>query len=137
MRASTGTCEARLMRLHRILLPVRDIDAASTFYGAVFGSPGERVAVNRHYFDGGGVVVGLVDPLQKPDLEPLSEIVYFSMDEPLETVRDTWVRRGGEVEQDIRTQDWGETSFYGSDPWGNHLCFIAAGTEFSGGRFVR
>ena len=39
-------------------------------------------------------------------------------------------------EDDIRTHDWGETSFYGVDPWGNHVCFIAAGTEFSGGRFV-
>ena len=124
------------MRLHRILIPVRDIDAASTFYGEVFGAPGERVGVNRHYFDGGGVVVGLVDPLQKPTLEPLPEIVYLSMDEPLEEVRETWLGGGGTLDDDIRTQDWGETSFYGRDPWGNQLCFIQAGTEFSGGRVV-
>ena len=92
--------------------------------------------MNRHYFDGGGVVVGLVDPLQKPTLEPLSEIVYFSTEEPLEAVRDASVRGGGVLDADIHTYDWGETSIYGRDPWGNQLCFIAAGTEFSGGRFV-
>ena len=124
------------MKLHRILIPVRDIDAASTFYGEVFGAPGERVAVNRHYFDGGGVVVGLIDPSNKPALEPNPEIVYFSMEEALETVRDTWLGGGGTLADDIRTHDWGETSFYGVDPWGNQICFIAAGTEFSGGRFV-
>ncbi|MEN3272027.1 MAG: hypothetical protein V7636_788, partial [Actinomycetota bacterium] len=86
------------MKLHRILLPVRDIDAASTFYGTAFGSPGERVGVNRHYFDGGGVVVGLVDPLQKPELVPLSEIVYFSTDESLESARDRWVGAGGTLD---------------------------------------
>ena len=43
---------------------------------------------------------------------------------------------GDTLEDDIRTHDWGETSFYGIDPWGNKLCFIAAGTEFTGGRFV-
>ena len=124
------------MRLHRILLPVRDIDAGSAFYGAAFGEPGERVAVNRHYFDGGGVVVGLRDPMQDAAIVPLSEIVYFSTDEPLEAVRDRWVASGGSLDADVQTYDWGETSFYGRDPWGNQLCFIAAGTEFSGGRFV-
>ena len=124
------------MRLHRILLPVHDIDAASSFYGAVFGEPGERVAVNRHYFDGGGVVVGLHDPMQDTAIVPLSEIVYLSMDEPLDFVRDRWTAGGATLDQDVRTYDWGETSFYGRDPWGNQLCFIAAGTEFSGGRFV-
>ena len=124
------------MKLHRVLIPVRGIDAASTFYGEVFGNAGERVGVNRHYFDGGGVVVGIIDPLQKPALEPNPEHIYFSLEEPLETVRDTWLGGGGTLEDDIRTHDWGETSFYGVDPWGNKVCFIAAGTEFSGGRFV-
>lgn len=123
------------MKLHRILIPVRDIDAASRFYGEVFAAPGERVAVNRHYFDGGGVVVGIIDP-QKDDLQPNPEHIYFSMEESLETVRDTWIGVGGTLQADIRTYDWGETSFYGVDPWGNQVCFIAAGTEFSGGRFV-
>lgn len=124
------------MKLHRILLPVRDIDVASTFYGEVFADPGERVGVNRHYFDGGGVVVGLHDPMQDAAIVPLSEIVYFSMDEPLEAVRDRWTGAGGALDRDIQTYDWGETSFYGRDPWANQLCYIAAGTEFSGGRFV-
>ena len=124
------------MKLHRVLIPVRDIDAASRFYREVFAAPGERVAVNRHYFDGGGVVVGIIDPLQKETLEPNPECTYFSMEESLETVRDAWVGAGGTLQDDIRTHDWGETSFYGVDPWGNQVCFIAAGTEFSGGRFV-
>ena len=39
-------------------------------------------------------------------------------------------------EDDIRTRDWGEASFYGRDPWGNKIVFVTAGTEFTGGRFV-
>ncbi|MEA3020007.1 MAG: hypothetical protein QOI47_1531 [Actinomycetota bacterium] len=124
------------MKLHRVLIPVRDIDAASAFYGAVFGAPGERVAVNRHYFDGDGVVVALHDPLGNPTFEPNPEHMYFSTDETLEAVRDTWLGGGGTLEEDISSHPWGETSFYGIDPWGNKIVFVAAGTEFTGGRYV-
>lgn len=48
-----------------------------------------------------------------------------------------WTAGGGMIDQDVRTYDWGETSFYGRAPWGNQLCLITAGTEFSGGRFVQ
>lgn len=124
------------MKLFRVVVPVRDIEAASAFYGEVLGAPGERVGVNRHYFDCGGVLFACLDPIQKAAFEPNPEHVYLSTDEPLESVRDTWLGGGGTIDDDIRTRDWGESSFYGRDPWGNKIVFVAAGTEFTGGRFV-
>lgn len=121
------------MRLFRVIVPVGDIDAAATFYGAVWSSPGERVSGNRHYFDAGEVVLACMAP---PSPTPNPEHLYLAVDEPLDAVRDRWVAAGGALEDDIRHRDWGEDSFYGIDPWGNRLCFVAAGTEFTGGRFV-
>src|SRR4051794_12354621 len=43
------------MRVFRLIQPVDDIEVAVAFYGAVLGDPGERIAVNRHYFTCGGV----------------------------------------------------------------------------------
>jgi catechol 2,3-dioxygenase-like lactoylglutathione lyase family enzyme len=123
------------MKLYRVIVPVRDIESASAFYGEVFGAPGERVGENRHYFDCDGVVLACVEPRGRP-FEPNPEIVYLSTDEPLETLRETWLGGGGTLDDDIRTREWGETSFYGRDPCGNQLCFVVAGTEFTGGRFV-
>jgi catechol 2,3-dioxygenase-like lactoylglutathione lyase family enzyme len=124
------------MKVFRVMLPVGDIDAASTFYGEVFGSPGERVGVNRHYFDGESVVVACIQPGDKPAVIPNPEHLYLSTTDPLESVRDTWTAGGGSIDDDIRDRDWGETSFYGRDPWGNKVVFVVAGTEFTGGRFV-
>lgn len=124
------------MKLFRVIVPVGDVDAASAFYGEVFGTAGERVSGNRHYFDCAGVVFAVIKPEDKPAMQPNPEHLYLSTDEALESVRDTWLGGGGTLEDDIRDRDWGETSFYGRDPWGNKLCFVAAGTEFRGGRFV-
>lgn len=124
------------MRLFRVIVPVGDIEAATAFYGEVFDSAGERVSGNRHYFDAGGVVFAVIHPEDKPVPQPNPEHLYLSTDEPLAGVRDTWLAGGGTVEDDIRDRDWGETSFYGRDPWGNRIVFVAAGTEFTGGRFV-
>ena len=124
------------MRLYRVIVPVRDIEAASTFYGEVFGSPGERVSGGRHYFDAGGVLFACYDPVADGDKrtsEPNPEHLYLSTTEPLESVRDTWTGGGGTLDDGIRERPWGETSFYGRDPWGNRVVFVAAGTEYTGG----
>ena len=123
------------MKLYRFLVAVRDIEAGSTFYAAVFEAPGERVAVNRHYFDCEGVVFACHDPLGQ-ELVPNPEHVYLSTDEQLVAVRGRWTSAGGILETDIDTYPWGETSFYGVDPWGNKIVFVSAGTEFTGGRHV-
>ncbi len=43
---------------------------------------------------------------------------------------------GAEITDGVAEQPWGERSFYLRDPFGNKLCFVAAGTEFTGGWFV-
>jgi hypothetical protein len=124
------------VKLFRVILPIGEIESASTFYGEVLGTAGERVSGNRHYFDCDGVLLACVVPEDKPSMEPNPEHLYLSTTEALESVRDTWLGGGGTLDDDIRGRDWGETSFYGRDPWGNKVCFVAAGTEFTGGRFV-
>ena len=32
----------------------------------------------------------------------------------------------------INVWPWGERSFHAQDPWGNPLCFVEAGTVYSG-----
>ena len=53
----------RGVRLFRVILPVGDIDAATTFWSAVLGgAEGERVTAGRHYFDCGGTLLACWDP---------------------------------------------------------------------------
>jgi uncharacterized glyoxalase superfamily protein PhnB len=40
---------------------------------------------------------------------------------------------GAKVTSEVEVQDWGERSFYLSDPFGNPLCFVEQGTEFTSG----
>lgn len=130
-------------RIFRVILPVSDVEAAAVFYRDLLGQPGERVSPGRHYFDAGGVVLALLDPRAdgdpydpRPNLEPL----YLAVPD-LEAVHARARRLGGLFEEDlagdpmgeISDRPWGERSFYLRDPFGNPLCFVAAGTEFRGG----
>lgn len=125
------------VRLFRVILPVGDIDEAAAFYGTLLGWPGERVSGNRHYFDCGGTILACVNPQgEMGELRPNLDHVYFAvadLEATLEHARDAGCSWLGD---DIRVQPWGERSFYARDPWGNPICFVEAGTEFTGGRFV-
>ncbi len=48
-------------RLFRLLLEVSELERAVTFYSELLGTTGQPVRGGRHYFDCGGVIVGLVD----------------------------------------------------------------------------
>ena len=127
-------------RLFRILLEVSDIERGATFYAELLGDPGRRVHGGRHYFDAGGVIVGLVDvsPSQRAP-RPAVQHVYFGVGD-LEAV----FRRAeslaalspeevhGEPAGRIVRRPWGERSFYAIDPFGNPLCFVDEKTLFTG-----
>ena len=131
-------------RLYRIIVPVHDMDVAVGFYGAVLGLPGERVSPGRHYFDCGGTILACYHPASDGDpgmASPLPDHLYLAVDD-LEATRAAIPAAGGRLTEgdfpggpaaDIVRRPWGETSFYAVDPSGNQLCFVARGTEFTGG----
>jgi catechol 2,3-dioxygenase-like lactoylglutathione lyase family enzyme len=124
------------MRLYRVILPVGDIDAASRFYEALLGVSGQRVSPGRHYLETGGTILALVDPRadgQNRDARPNQEHVYFSTTELSQARTRAITAEPLDGPTEIRDMPWGERSFYLGDPWGNPLCIVEAGSEFTEG----
>ncbi len=124
-------------RLFRVILPVGNVERAQEFYARLLGIDGDRVSGGRHYFDCGGTILALLDPRadgEDRDAHPNPEYVYVAV-EDLDGARERAAAAGGHVGE-IAVQPWGERSFYLRDPFGNRLCLVEAGTEFTGGRFV-
>jgi len=132
------------MRLFRVLVPVKDIDAATSFYGRLLKSKGKRVSPGRHYFDCEGTILACFDPRadgEQHDAAPNPECLYLSADD-LSAVYAFLKAEGVDFSTDappgvgpmgeIAKRPWGETSFYFSDPFGNSLCIVATETVFRG-----
>jgi hypothetical protein len=94
----------------------------------------------RQYYDCGSVILGLVDvSLGDREPRPISEPLYFAVND-LEDVHARARALGclssemvhDESGGEIHTRPWGERSFYAEDPFGNGLCFVDAGTLFTG-----
>lgn len=130
--------------LFRVIVPVSDIEAAAAFYRRVLGQSGQRVSPGRHYFNCEGTILACFDPQADGDgydARPLPEPIYISV-ENLESTY-TLARDAGAVFPDqvvrevgplgsIALRPWGERSFYAPDPFGNPLCFVSKGSEFTG-----
>lgn len=133
-----------MVRLFRVILPVNDIEGATSFYGVVLGQPGERVSEGRHYFDCGGVVLACFDPVADGDgyaAKPLTEPLYLAVDDLQATFKRA--KQAGAVFADevvpdvgplgaIAQRPWGEVSFYAADPFHNPLCFVSSNSVFLG-----
>lgn len=130
--------------IFRVLLAVRDLAGARTFYESLLGTQGRPVAEGRVYLDCGPVILGLLDYSKSPEanLPRPSESIYFLTDEITEVHRRA-TRLGalakGLLHDDpasplgeIVTRPWGERSFYVEDPSGNSLCFVETSTAFTG-----
>jgi GNAT superfamily N-acetyltransferase/predicted enzyme related to lactoylglutathione lyase len=126
------------IRLYRVILPVGDIGEAARFYGAVLGTPGERVSPGRHYFTCGSTILACYDPAA--DGDPPGEgwrfhdhqYLYFAVPD-LEAVRERVAGAGGVDPTPIATMPWGERLFYAGDPFGGRVCFVDETTLFTGG----
>jgi catechol 2,3-dioxygenase-like lactoylglutathione lyase family enzyme len=130
-------------RLYRVIVPVNDLNSAVRFYSTLLGEPGFRVSGGRHYFSCGGVILALYDPRADGDdrvPRPNFEHVYFAVDD-LGAVYtraqqvgglSTEIGDGGLAMGEIARRPWGERSFYLHDPFGNPLCFVDAGSVFTG-----
>lgn len=125
------------VKLFRVILPVGDVDEAAAFYAAILGWAGERVSGGRHYFDCGGTILACVNPAgERLEMRPNVDHVYFSVDDLEATLERARSAGCSWLGDEIKVYPWGERSFYARDPWGNPICFVEAGTEFTGGRFV-
>jgi catechol 2,3-dioxygenase-like lactoylglutathione lyase family enzyme len=120
-------------RLFRVILPVAEIEAATSFYAEVLGQPGDRVSPGRHYFSCGGTILACYDALADGDPErvgPNPQHLYFSVDD-LERVHELVRRSGARDITAIEVRPWGERSFYAEEPFGNPICFVDATTLFT------
>ena len=132
-------------RLFRVIVPVADVERATTFYSIVLGTEGMRVSNGRHYFDCGGTVLACFDPRADGDdfdPRPNPEWLYFAVSDIDATYR-ACKRAGaefapgdvhGDPAAEIAVRPWGEKSFYVHDPFGNKLCFVDRKTAYFGDR---
>lgn len=56
-------------RLYRVIVPVRSIETAVEFYSGLLEMEGERVTPGRHYFNLGGTILPVYDPVADGDSE--------------------------------------------------------------------
>lgn len=121
-------------QLYRVIVPVADIERAQVFYAAVLEQPGVRVSPGRHYFDC-GTILACYDPRADGDgidATPNPDHIYLAVDD-LEACYRRVSEAGPQwIEEGIETRPWGERSFYLKDPFGNPVCFVQRGTEFTG-----
>lgn len=139
------TRRSRPPRLYRVILPVGDIERAASYYTELLGLEGMRVSPGRHYFDCGGVILALYDPLADSDnrqARPNFDHVYFAVPD-LHAVYRRAKRLGNLSDETgdgnlpmgkIARRPWGERSFYLRDPFGNPLCFVDNKSLFTGKR---
>jgi predicted enzyme related to lactoylglutathione lyase len=94
--------------LYRVILPVVDIETAAAFYGAVFGTPGRRVSLGRHYFSCGGTILACYDPTADGDGEMggwqfhPSQYLYFAVSD-IEATLARVQTAGGTIDGRIET----------------------------------
>ena len=120
----------------RLNIEVGDLDRASDFYSKLLDLQGRRQPGSRVYFDAGPVTLQVV-AVKEP--HTAAKALYF-------TVRDldaafARAKELGCLSQEnvhdapgggIVVRPWGERSFYAEDPWKNPLCFVEAGTVYTG-----
>ena len=123
-------------RLFRLNLEVGDIDAAATFYGALFDCAPRPQPGSRIYLGAGPVNLQIV-AASAP--HPAAKALYFGvadLDAVHARAEDLGCLSAGAVHGTPAGQPvvrpWGERSFYADDPWGNPLCFVDAGTIYAG-----
>ena len=124
-----------MARIYRVIVQVANIEEAAAFYGELLAQPGERVSAGRHYFNCGGVILACFDPQADGDgfdARPNPDHIYFAvpdLDAIFERAQQLNCR---EIDGQVKTQPWGERSFYARDPFGNPICFVEEKTVFTG-----
>jgi predicted enzyme related to lactoylglutathione lyase len=127
-------------RLHRIIVPVSDLESGVFFYSNLFHQSGVRVSPGRHYFNLSNVVLCIWDATADGDAEvgvfSLSAPIYIATSDIESRFDDVRAISGTKITETIAVRPWKEKSFYFEDPFGNPLCFIEDATCFNGEFFV-
>ncbi|HEX6468441.1 MAG TPA: VOC family protein [Streptosporangiaceae bacterium] len=125
--------------LFRLNIEVTDLDEAITFYTTLLGVQGRRQAGARCYFTCGSVTLQVLDVSGHSTVNPVPKSLYFAvrdLDQTFDRARELGCLSAQPVHDapggEIAVRPWGERSFYVDDPWGNPLCFVQAGTIYSG-----
>jgi catechol 2,3-dioxygenase-like lactoylglutathione lyase family enzyme len=112
---------------------------AVEFYAGILDVPHERVSPGRHYFHCDGAILAVVSEQSglSRTFRPNYDHIYVSVDVLDAAYARCKTATGGTFGVDgqspgIAQRPWGERSFYVQDPFGNPLCFVEAGTEFTG-----
>ncbi|MHC4991066.1 MAG: VOC family protein, partial [Planctomycetota bacterium] len=107
------------------------------FYSGLLEMPGQRVSPGRHYYDLGGTILAVYDPVADGDSDDAwkhhpNQYVYIGVDDV-----DAAFRRARElgatfVGERVESMPWGERLFYARDPSGNPISLVDAETLFLG-----
>jgi predicted enzyme related to lactoylglutathione lyase len=126
-------------QLFRLNIEVGDLESAISFYTKLLDVRGHKQAGSRCYFETGPVTLQVVDVSASHAPHPAAKALYFTVKD-LEAVharaKSLKCFSGGSVHNDpagnIAVRPWGERSFYVQDRWNNPLCFVEAGTVYTG-----
>lgn len=138
-KATKGTAMNDVPQFFRLNIEVGDLKSAISFYTKLLGIEGRKQAGSRCYFECGPVTLQVLDVSSERQPHPAAKALYFTLGN-LEAVHDRakalqCVSREGVHDAPgggIVVRPWGERSFYAEDPWGNPLCFVEAGTVYTG-----
>jgi uncharacterized glyoxalase superfamily protein PhnB len=122
-------------RIYRVILPVKNVEKATTFYRQLFALKGERVSPGRHYFNLGGVILACYDSKADGDnikFRSNPDHIYIAVDDLDEMFKRALKLSFTKLDKKIEIQPWGERSFYAVDSFGNPLCFVDSKTVFTG-----
>ena len=118
-------------RVHRVAVPVSDIDAAEKFYSALLDNPGKRILPDRHYYDLGDMILAFYQPPESGTWS-FDQNQYFYLSTPdLDAMREKVEAGGGTCLTENATMPWGETMFFATDPSGSRMGIVQEGTLFS------
>ncbi|HYT94736.1 MAG TPA: VOC family protein [Gemmataceae bacterium] len=127
-----------MARLHRVVLPVSHIDQAVALYAELLEMSGERVSPGVHYFNCGGPILALFDPIADGIGWPIEEkelpnqYLYIGVPE-LDWVY--WRAQELGFKRLValyRDPIYGERLCCLRDPFGNLISFVEESTLFSG-----
>jgi predicted enzyme related to lactoylglutathione lyase len=120
------------IRIHRLALPVENIDAAANFYTNLLDNPGKRIAPDRHYYDLGNFILALYEPADRGTGWSFEQNQYFYLSTPdLDLMRKKVEDGGGKCLTENAKMPWGETMFFATDPSGGRLGICEEDSLFS------
>ena len=115
------------VNLYKVVFPVSDIEQAEAFYLQLLGLSGRRKGPEEYHFVCGEVVLCCrlagsgTDPSQA-SLSP--QQVYLAVEDLDASFEKAKTAGCSALDQEMRTQPWGNRSFAAQDPFGNTIVFV-------------